>query len=70
MTQIVPMQQYRIYLDKWDMWLTVVATPEGIFYVLRELCEALGIKDVQQRARAITSTESVSGIHQEMACPI
>lgn len=53
MTQIVPMQQYRIYLDKWDIWLTVVVTPEGIFYVLRELCEVLGIKDVQQQAEQL-----------------
>jgi hypothetical protein len=52
-TQFVPIQQYGIYLDKWDIWLTVVATPEGIFYVLRELCEALGIKDVQQQAEQL-----------------
>jgi hypothetical protein len=52
-TQIVPVQQYRVYLEKWEIWLTVIATPEGIFYVLRELCEVLGIKDVQQQAEQL-----------------
>jgi hypothetical protein len=52
-THIVPVQQYRIYLEKWEIWLTVIATPEGIFYVLCELCEVLGIKDVQQQAEQL-----------------
>ena len=53
MTDIVPVQQYRVYLEKWEIWLTVIATPEGIFYVLRELCEVLGIKDIQQQAEQL-----------------
>ena len=53
MAQIVPVQQYRVYLEKWEIWLTVVATPDGIFYVLRELCEVFGIKDVQQQAEQL-----------------
>ncbi len=53
MSQIVPVQQYQVYLEKWNIWLTVVVTPEGIFYVLRELCEALGIKDIQQQAEQL-----------------
>jgi hypothetical protein len=41
--------QRQIALPAWHCDLTVLMTPEGPFYIIRQLCDVLGVKDVQEQ---------------------
>ncbi len=58
MDSIVPLKQYRTYLQAWDIWLTVVVAEDGMYFVLRELCDALGIAQPRSQYEQLKAHES------------
>jgi hypothetical protein len=60
MVSLSPIRQYRVFLDTWNIWLTVLVTEQGMFYVLRELCDAVGIADARQQYQHLKAHESAA----------
>lgn len=42
-------EQRAVTLPRWDVALSILLTDDGAYFVIRELCRVLGIKDVQSQ---------------------
>ena len=49
----IDLQQHDIYLHKWNVSLTVVLTPEGPYFLIRQLCAVLGLSSIQAQTNRI-----------------
>jgi hypothetical protein len=69
----------KVFLPNWNIEITLLTTPKGPYYVIRELCLVLGIKDVAQQAARLRTKRATAqyidnwpvqtrGGKQEMVC--
>jgi hypothetical protein len=56
----IAVTQHRIHLPAWDVEINVILTPEGPFYMVRELCGVLGIKDMQYQMLRLRERRSLA----------
>jgi hypothetical protein len=67
MVLLKPIHQYSVFLDGWGIWLTVVVTEKGAFFVVKELCEVLGIADYKQQYQQLKAHESAAPLVDKLS---
>ena len=49
MSTTLPIVEELVFLPKWSCTLTILFTPDGLYCVLRQLCQVVGVEDVRQQ---------------------
>jgi hypothetical protein len=52
--------QTKVLLPQWNVEITLVRTPKGPYYLMKELCAVLGIVDVKQQRQGLSAKRATS----------
>jgi hypothetical protein len=68
MSTTLPIVEELVFLPKWGCTLTILFTPDRPYWVLRQLCQVVGVKDARQNMSSSQSGRRHASMSQSCLC--